>query len=490
VDSEALLTLPAYLLDLPADEAARLIVLALLDRAAEAGQRVTDPTDPTGLHDFRVAVRRLRSGIQAYRPEIAHSLPRRLRRRLARLARAARRSRDLAVHLAWERAQESRLTERQRAGLRWHLDRLEARRRRADRRLGRLIARRFGRLERRLRRRLARYRLRIERDPSHRRHEAAAVLGARIRKFAGDLEWRLGELRGGTTGGAAHRARTAAKGLRYLLEPIRTEAEDVEALITRLRRLQDLLGELHDSRVHRAGLGRELAAAAREHDRRLQSSPAVAAAGPALPAEEDPRPGLLALIELLEQREHDAHRRLRAEWLAGAADDFFETAARIGRQLSHRPACVEEIQRRFVLRRVPATAQPFALQEIEQGWLPGTRVVERIRALRREDPPVRYRTTRWSTGATAPAPDGEVDQALFEEIWPLTAGRRVTKRRHVVSDYGLEWEIDQFLDRDLVIADVVVAGREAPVPVPEWLQPYIVREVTGDGAYTSPALAR
>ena len=60
----------------------------------------------------------------------------------------------------------------------------------------------------------------------------------------------------------------------------------------------------------------------------------------------------------------------------------------------------------------------------------------------------------------------------------------------MVSDYGLQWEIDQFLDRDLVIADVVVAGRDAPVPLPEWLQPYIVREVTGDGAYTSPALAR
>ena len=181
---------------------------------------------------------------------------------------------------------------------------------------------------------------------------------------------------------------------------------------------------------------------------------------------------------------------MRADWLAGAADDFFEAAVLIGRQITHRPACVEEIQRRFLLRRVPATAQAFALQEIEQGWLPGTRVVERIRALRRDGRPVTYRTTKWSTGASPAGLEGEVDQALFDEIWPLTAGRRVAKRRHVVSDYGMQWEIDQFLDRDLVIADVAVAERDAPVVVPEWLQPYVVREVTGDGAYTSPALAR
>jgi hypothetical protein len=35
-----------------------------------------------------------------------------------------------------------------------------------------------------------------------------------------------------------------------------------------------------------------------------------------------------------------------------------------------------------------------------------------------------------------------------------------------------------------------VSERDAPVIVPEWLEPYIIREVTGDGAYTSPALAR
>src|SRR4051794_18063096 len=62
--------LPDYLLDLPAEEAARLIALSLLDRAAAAAARMTDPSDPQALHDFRVATRRLVACLQAYRPEI------------------------------------------------------------------------------------------------------------------------------------------------------------------------------------------------------------------------------------------------------------------------------------------------------------------------------------------------------------------------------------------------------------------------------------
>jgi len=441
-----------------------------------------------------VATRRLRSCLQAYRPEIDGSVSRRLRRRLARLAQVTRRSRDAEVQLAWEREQEQEpaLTERQRVGLRWHLRRLEARRRRADRRLAELVERRFSRLERRFRRGLETYRLRIERDPSHRRHEAAAVLGSRIRQLGGDLECRLGKVRTMADEGPAHRARIAAKRLRYLLEPIRREVDGVEPLLTKLRSLQDGLGELHDSQTHRVALARELAAAGREHARRLA---AVVRADRSLAREDiepgdDPRPGLLALAERLEEREAEAFARLRADWLAGTADDFFEAVTSVGKRIANRPACVAELERRFLLRRVPATAQAFAAQEIEQGWLPGTRRVERIRPLRHADQPITYRTIKSATGTAPSAPESQVDQALFDEIWPLTAGRRVLKRRHVISDYGLQWEIDEFLDRDLVLAEVAASEGGARAPLPEWLEPYVVREVTGERAFTDRALAR
>jgi CHAD domain-containing protein/CYTH domain-containing protein len=485
-------SLPDYLLDLPAEEAARLLVLALLDRTTDAARRLSDPIDPMALHDFRVATRRLRSGLQAFRPEIGGSVPGRLRRRVARLARETRRSRDLEVHLAWEREQAPALTERQRAGLLWHLGRLEERRRRADRRLGTWVERRFARLAGRLRSRLERYRLRIERDPSRRRHEAAAVLGSRIREFGGTLECRLAEVRTMRDEVPAHRARIAAKRLRYLLEPLRGEQDGVEPLIVRLRRLQDALGELHDSRAHRRDLLRDLDAAGREHARRLAAMVRGAAwDGLADPeASDDPRPGLLVLAERLEEREAEAFARLRADWLSGAADEFFEAVAVAGKRTATRPVWVGEIERRFLLSRVPATARPFATLEIEQGWLPGTRVVERIRPLRNPGQAVTYRTAKWATGTVPAMPAGEVAATLFEEIWPLTAGRRVAKRRHLVPDYGLAWEIDQFLDRELVLAEVALPEAGAPVVLPEWLEPYVVREVTGEQQYTGRALAR
>jgi CHAD domain-containing protein/CYTH domain-containing protein len=483
-------SLPEYLLDLPAEEAARLIALALLDRTSEAARRLLDPTDPTALHDFRVATRRLRSCLQAYRPEIDGSVPGRLRRRLARLARATVRSRDAEVHLAWEREQEPALSERQRAGLRWHLERLEVRRRRADRRLARHVARRFARLEASFRRRLERYRLRIERDPSRRRHEAAAVLGSRIRKFAGDLECRLGAVRTMVDEAPAHRARLAAKRLRYLLEPIRSEVDGVEPLIGKLRELQDALGELRDSRSQRAALLRDLAKAGREHERRLDAAVRAGVAhAPALDQGDDPRPGLLALAERLEEREAEAFARLRADWLAGVADSFFEAVTQAGKRIANRPACVAEIERRFLLRRVPATALAFARQEIEQGWLPGLRLVERVTSLGPAPTPTTLRTTRPATGSGPSEPDGEVDAELFQAIWPLTAGRRLRKRRHIVSDYGLQWEIDQYLDRDLVLLEVA-PGPEAQVSLPDWLESYVVREVTGESDFTARALAQ
>ena len=88
----------------------------------------------------------------------------------------------------------------------------------------------------------------------------------------------------------------------------------------------------------------------------------------------------------------------------------------------------------------------------------------------------------------------EVEEActaeLFDALWPLTAGRRLTKRRHVVADGALTWEIDDFTDRDLVLAEIELVSEDQPVRVPDWLAPYVAREVTGEDAYVNSNLAR
>jgi CHAD domain-containing protein/CYTH domain-containing protein len=484
--------LPDYLLDLPAEEAARLIALSLLDRAAAAAERLARPSDPEALHDFRVATRRLVSCLQAYRPEIDGSVSPRIRRRLRRLARVTTRSRDLEVHLTWDRQQEDDLTTRQVAGLRWHIGRLEARRRRADRAVRRDVETRFRKLEPRLRRRLEVYRIRIEHDPARRRHEAAAVLGSRIRKFGGDLEWRLAAIGSVQDERQVHHARMAAKRLRYLLEPIQGDVTGVEPLIERLRRLQDHLGQVHDSQTLQADLTAALLEAGEEHRRRLSRAVRTAAKGDGIAedAGEDPRPGLLTLARRLRAREERAFTQLQAEWLDGAAEVFFEQVTALGKRIAHRPSCVEEIERKFLLRQVPTTARQMPTIEIEQGWLPGTRLVERVRRWRDDHLEVRYRTVKPGTGPDGGEAEEATARGLFEDVWPLTQGRRVLKRRHEVPDYGVTWSIEQFLDRDLVLAQVQLPGAAPEPPLPEWLEPYVVREVTGEREYSNRALAR
>jgi CYTH domain-containing protein len=51
------------------------------------------------------------------------------------------------------------------------------------------------------------------------------------------------------------------------------------------------------------------------------------------------------------------------------------------------------------------------------------------------------------------------------------------------------WEVDQFLDRELVLAEVELASADALVTVPAWLAVQVVREVTGEAGYQNSVLA-
>ncbi|MCB9543646.1 MAG: CHAD domain-containing protein, partial [Myxococcales bacterium] len=55
------------LLDLPVGLAARRVARSFLDEARAAAARLDDPDDPESLHDFRVAIRRQRATLRAWR---------------------------------------------------------------------------------------------------------------------------------------------------------------------------------------------------------------------------------------------------------------------------------------------------------------------------------------------------------------------------------------------------------------------------------------
>jgi adenylate cyclase len=149
-----------------------------------------------------------------------------------------------------------------------------------------------------------------------------------------------------------------------------------------------------------------------------------------------------------------------------------------------------EIERKYLLRAMPPLPAGTTSAVVEQGWLPGEKLAERLRRTERDGRVTYHRAVKSGRGVTRIEIEEETTRELFDHLWPLTEGRRVRKRRHYVPAGELTWEIDEFTDRELVLAEVELPSEGTPVPVPEWLAPVLVREVTGEDAYVNLRLAR
>ena len=156
---------------------------------------------------------------------------------------------------------------------------------------------------------------------------------------------------------------------------------------------------------------------------------------------------------------------------------------------AHGHRALKEIERKFLLNGLPAFDRPDSIAEIEQGYLPGERVIERLRRVRADGKEELFRTVKEGSGMTRLEVEEPIPVELFDQLWPLTEGRRIRKHRHRVKDRKLTWEVDEFQDRDLVIAEVELPSPSAEVSVPDWLRPHIVREVTDDSKYSNYRLA-
>jgi CHAD domain-containing protein/CYTH domain-containing protein len=459
--------LPENLLDLPAEEGIRLIALSLIEALGPTATRLDHPEDTEALHDLRVGLRRLRTCLRVYRPQLRGSAGRKIRRRLSIISDATRESRDLEVHIAWAKEQTVGLLGEQSAGVHWLLGLMEQKRSLANSSLAEVLERRFERTLERLEKRLGRYRTVVRLDHQHLPDTGAVVMGRRVRRLSRELERDLSHVRSVADAEPAHRARIDAKRLRYVLEPASARAVGVDAVIEKLKTLQDHLGDLHDSHVFVGEL-----------DEIAEKAPAEVQAG------------LLLLRERLCTRGEETFARLSADWLDGATRPFFAEIAEVADRLVAVKTLGVEIERKYLLRSLPEVVHEIQPLRIRQGYLPGVLLLERIREVQSSNGPTWYRTVKSGTGISRIELEDETSREVFESMWPLTDGKRVLKQRYKVSDGDLVWEIDEFTDRDLVLAEVELHSADAAVEPPSWLAPHVVGEVTEDPAYTNYSLAR
>src|SRR5438876_8513749 len=207
---------PDNLLAAPAPGAAHRIALSLLDAATAARERLPDTGDADALHDFRVAMRRLRSTLRAYQPQLEALVPAKLWRRLRDLARATGEARDVEVQISWLERQRNELPAARRAGVPWLLSRLTQRRERAYQDIRERIAPKFDRLARRLRRALGS----VPPPDATLPASLASLIAHLLEDQGSDLEQRLALIRSPANHAEAHAARIRVKRARYLLEQV------------------------------------------------------------------------------------------------------------------------------------------------------------------------------------------------------------------------------------------------------------------------------
>lgn len=440
----------AALLSMPAGAAVRLIARGHLGDARAALRRVAAGKGDDALHDLRVALRRLRGCLRAYWPTFAPTVRKKHRRRLTALARATGESRDAAVLLALVQRYRGEASEQERE--RW----LRSLQSRGDAAIEDRIGEQLTRVLDRIERGLAWYPAPLPGPDGSVPDPFGRSAAAQVRAAASLLAARLAATAGVEQASELHRARIAGKRLRYLLEPLAQEIDGVAPIVARLKALQDVLGDLHDHQVLLASLADDDPLAERAQATTLE---------------------LFALFRATFGHETEAD--LTAVERVAAR---LEEAARAG----------VERERKYLLRALPDVARAAAWHDIEQGWLPGAVLQERLRRQRGQDGTETFtRTVKLGRGVQRIEVEEACDAELFARLWPLTEGRRIRKRRHVVVEAdGTTWEIDVFPDRDLLLAEVELDGADDEPPVPAWLAPAIVREVTGESEFVNRILAR
>lgn len=472
------------------EEGARRVAIAFVDEAREAAASLLIGADAEALHDLRVALRRLRSVMRFFERELEESVKKKAKRRLRAIAQATGEGRDAEVQLAWIESQLTRNDWTERAGARWWASSLRTTKDRAYEKLESELVPELTALLPALKESLGRFR--EERSllgdvprPSFGQHVAT-----HLTRETQELAQALSSVRSLEDETVAHQARIHGKRIRYLIEPLKDELEEAREAAGILKALQDKLGDLNDHAVRTAALTHAIEAQAVDRARRLAKAATSAGDldGP-LAGEE---PGLAALL----REAHDRKAVLLTDIIQTHVEGeglgtLVAALERLGRALTEpRSPLPLEIERKYLLRAIPPRLEKEPFVRIDQGYVPGEKLHERVRRKRGENGTSYYRTIKLGTGVSRIEVEETCDEKIFAKLWTLTRGRRVQKKRYAVEEGDLTWEIDVFTDRELVLAEVELESADRVPTLPAWLAPFVVREVTDEPTYVNLNLAR
>ena len=326
--------LPDDLLLRSDEEAARRLALKALSAARAAERRLDDRSDPEALHDFRVAIRRLRSLLRAYRPQLESSVRKKDRARLRKIQRTTGGGREADVALEWLTKQQRDLAPEYLTGLNWLSAKLLTRRRECAQALDEEVRQAFKRTAEKLEERLAI--MRTEQNLLADRPHAtfARTLANLTEAHATDLLVQLGQIARMDDAEALHKTRIMSKRLRYLLEPLRAQVAEAQPVVKKTKRLQELLGDLNDIHVLMDEIYRAFDDALAQKAGRIKES---LSRGDIDRARRDASMsewvGLVELYSRLERERREVIGKLRDRWLDGDLDALVTRARNLAHEL-------------------------------------------------------------------------------------------------------------------------------------------------------------
>ena len=287
-----------------AQRAARVVALHALEGVVKAYDRLSKK-DPDSIHDFRVAIRRLRSWLHLYRPALDDTLRKRTRRRLRRLAHGTTDLRDIDVQIEWLEAECTALGAERLEAARWMITALKRERKVAWRSFRKALKRDHSRVMRDLDRELSRYVVtRDVRSPEDNVTMAACTERV-LHKQAESLRDALERVRSADDTRRLHRARIIAKRARYGIEELAKQAPGLSRAAEDLHRFQDIVGELRDAQLLAHRVSREVTSVAAERTAIVASELVYQPSGPMNFARAVAEPPFDASLALLFARLHD-----------------------------------------------------------------------------------------------------------------------------------------------------------------------------------------
>lgn len=312
----------------------RVIGRELLAKVRAKAENLGIDDEPDAVHDFRVALRRLRSWLRAFEDDLASTVRPKVHRRLKRIANATRTSRDCEVHIEWLEVFSRSQRGKYRKATAWLVDDLLSRKARSDLELREAVDKNLERTASLLSQGLSHYMVNLD-EPSD---PMAFALAKLIRDHAVAAASRIAKIGSVGDRAEAHEARIAVKRLRYIIEPLSGTIVGADSLVDDLSTLQDALGALHDAQIFGSEIAKHLAkvlaavapiardAAETDHTDAAGESDAEATAS-------DRADALRAISQRLHREELRAFKSLGANWLSGGTDDLWLRADSIASAL-------------------------------------------------------------------------------------------------------------------------------------------------------------